>query len=181
MSNRHPKGRLEGNWHIEYEPNMYTSGRRKKTCKLYDMDKKCCCNVAAPDFSVGCNPGYCGYYEYGKPVSEKTYKIPQQMLIQKTITTTPVWNKKGKNKKKKKQKKTSQPIINSCVNKKNWTGCKSVVVLEISNSGDSIQKIFYLEKPGTGHPTSFAKACSQAHVDDVVLFNGLKYKILRFK
>lgn len=61
------------------------------------------------------------------------------MLIQKTITATPVWNKKGKNKKKKKQKKTSQPIINSCVNKKNWTGCKSVVVLEISNNGDSIQ------------------------------------------
>ena len=55
-----------------------------------------------------------------------------------------------------------------------------MVVLEISNNGDSIQKVFYLEKPGTGHPTSFAKACSQAHVDDVVLFNGLKYKILRF-
>ena len=74
--------------------------------------------MAAPDFSVGCNPGYCDYYEYGKPVSEKTYKIPQQMLIQKNITTTPVWNKKGKNKKKKKQKKTSQPIINSHINKK---------------------------------------------------------------
>lgn len=40
------------------------------------------------------------------------------MLIQKNITTTPVWNKKGKNKKKKKQKKTSQPIINSHINKK---------------------------------------------------------------
>ena len=26
-----------------------------------------------------------------------------------------------------------------------------------------------------------AKACIQAHVDDVILFNGLKYKILRFK
>ena len=41
MSNRHPKGKLEGNWHIEYDPNMYTPGRRKKTCKFYDMDKKC--------------------------------------------------------------------------------------------------------------------------------------------
>lgn len=30
MSNRPPKGKLEGNWHIEYEPNMYTPGRRKK-------------------------------------------------------------------------------------------------------------------------------------------------------
>ena len=29
----------------------------------------------------------------------------QQMLIQKTITATPVWNKKGKNKKKEKTEK----------------------------------------------------------------------------
>lgn len=30
MSNRHPKGRLEGNWHVEYEPNMYLQDVEKK-------------------------------------------------------------------------------------------------------------------------------------------------------
>ena len=97
MNNKHPKGKMEGNWHIEYEPNLYTPGRKKRTCKFYDTDKKCCCNVIAPDFSVGCHPGHCGYYEYGKPISEKSYKIPQQMLIQEKIL---VKIKKRRNKKR---------------------------------------------------------------------------------
>ena len=181
MNNKHPKGKMEGNWHIEYEPNLYTPGRKKRTCKFYDTDKKCCCNVIAPDFSVGCHPGHCGYYEYGKPISEKSYKIPQQMLIQEKIAATLAGKNTGKNKKRKKQKKTTQPIANPRANKKNWTGCKSVIVYEFSHSGEDTHKTFYLEKPVTGQPTAFAVACKQAHVGDIVQFNGLKYKIIRFK
>ena len=175
MSNRHPKGRLEGNWHVEYEPNMYTPGRRKETCKFYDMDKKCCCNIVAPDFSVRCRPGQCGYYEYGKPISEKDYKIQKQMMIQKEMANMSVGSHSSHKKNKKGQQNHPSGI------KKHWGDCKAVVVLEIHYNGENIQKTFYLEKPGTRTPTTFANVCSQAHANDIVWFNGLKYQILRFK
>ena len=145
----------------------------KRACFFYDMDKKCCCNIVAPDFSVRCRPGQCGYYEYGKPISEKDYKIQKQMMIQMEMANMSVGSHSSHKKNKKGQQKHPSGI------KKHWGACKAVVVLEIHNNGENIQKTFYLEKPGTRTPTTFANVCSQAHANDIVWFNLILQEVSR--